>query len=298
MPLKIILTLLTAVLAVTSAAPALVPTIDISSVPPGTRLSKSVVDINENENEGFNDENSKIIVYPGGGGGGYPYPPFYPGGGRPPIIIIITPYGSRGPTGGGVLLRRPRKRSDDDAEDEDSNLLIDPTLGSASGSPSGRPFPKRGYVDEASKVLYYRPCVGYYPPPTFYPAPGKHSEDIDEDAKISLTQPGAGPRPRYPPWTYSPGNPLGWHQPSQKPGTLEVRSGKKKDKSGKKKGHPKRDKAEFKSGKTKAKAEAENEAVDWEDDDDFADENDDVKYTSIYLPSPYWDPHRPHILSK
>ncbi|KAF9332532.1 hypothetical protein BGZ91_011656 [Linnemannia elongata] len=251
MQLQTILTVLAAVLAIVSAAPAPIPAVDITAVPPGTRLSKSVVDINESENEELNDENSKIIVfpagggpptiiiqpspqgpillrhplkrsdvdgaendhfkmiiypsgggggypsppyypggsrpprsdvddaendhskmiiYPSGGGGGYPGPPYYPGGSRPPVIIIISPYGSRGPGGGGggILLKRPRKRSDEDSEVEVSNVLILSTLGSTSVFPSGRPFPKRDDDDEASKVVYYKPGVGYYPPPTLY----------------------------------------------------------------------------------------------------------------------------------
>ncbi|KAG0077270.1 hypothetical protein BGZ90_007462 [Linnemannia elongata] len=255
MQLQTILTVLAAVLAIVSAAPAPIPAVDITAVPPGTRLSKSVVDINESENEELNDENSKIIVfpagggpptiiiqpspqgpillrhplkrsdvdgaendhfkmiiYPSGGGGGYPSPPYYPGGSRPPVIIIISPYGSRGPGGGGggILLKRPRKRSDvDDAENDHSKMIIYPsgggggypgppyypggsrppviiiispygsrvevsnvlilsTLGSTSVFPSGRPFPKRDDDDEASKVVYYKPGVGYYPPPTLY----------------------------------------------------------------------------------------------------------------------------------
>ncbi|KAF9296184.1 hypothetical protein BGZ88_000477 [Linnemannia elongata] len=211
MQLQTILTVLAAVFAIVSAAPAPVPAVEIAAVPPGARLSKSVVGINESENEELNDENSKIIVfpagggpptiiiqpspqgpilfrhplkrsdvdgaendhskmiiYPSGGGGGYPGPPYYPGGSRPPVIIIFSPYGSRGPGSGGILLKRPRKRSDEDSEVEISNVLILSTLGSTSVFPSGRPFPKRDDDDEASKVVYYKPGVGYYPPPTLY----------------------------------------------------------------------------------------------------------------------------------
>ncbi|KAF9550546.1 hypothetical protein EC957_000220 [Mortierella hygrophila] len=263
MQLKIILIVLAAVLAIASAAPASGQAADISTVLPGGCLSKSVVDINENENEDLNDENSKIIVYPGRG--------------RPPTVIVRpSPYGP-------ILLKRPHKRSDvDDAENDDSKIILYPG-GSGGGylpppynSGRGRPpiiiiidpYGRRGPGDGGGVLLK---------------RPRKRSKGIDEDSKISFIQPRAGPRPRYP-----SGYPLGQHKPSRKPGTLEARPGMKKDKSGKTKTHhyshphPKR---------------GENEEVDWKDDDDFADQNDDVKYSLIYPPSPYWDSRRPHIMS-
>ncbi|KAF9146528.1 hypothetical protein BG015_011574 [Linnemannia schmuckeri] len=264
MQLKTILTALVAVLVVVFAA----PTADISAVLPGPRLSKAVVDINDNLNEELNDTTSKIIVYPDGGGGRS-----YPVGGRPPTIIIIGPY-PHGP----VLLKRPRKRSGD-ADDEKSNILVVSNLSYPSGYPSGRPFPKRD-ADEASKATYYKPGVGYYPPSTYYPTPRKRSNDADEASKILIIS-GAGPRPHYPPVTF-PGYPPSIYQQGYRFEGLSP--------------FGKRASVEAKSSKEKAKAEVENE-VDWEDDYDGEEENEDVKYSLIYPPSPYWDPRRPHIMN-
>ncbi|KAG9064330.1 hypothetical protein KI688_003518 [Linnemannia hyalina] len=234
MQLKTILTVLAAVLAVASAAPAPVQAADISAILPGARLSKFVVDINENENEDLNDENSKIIVYPGGG--------------RPPTVIVRpSPYGP-------ILLKRSHKRSDvDDAENDDPKVILYP-----GGGGGGYPRPPYNPGGVRPPIIIIIDPYGRRGPGggggLLLKRPRKRSKAIDEDSKISFIQPGAGPRPRYP-----PGYPLGQHKPSQKPGTLDARSGMKKDKS---------------------------------------DENDDVKYSLIYPPSPYWDPRRPHIMSK
>ncbi|KAF8942402.1 hypothetical protein BGZ47_006539 [Haplosporangium gracile] len=136
MQLKTILTVLTAVLVVVSAAPAA----DISAVPPGSRLSKAIVDINDDLNDDLNDATSKIIVYPDDGGGRP-----YPGGGRTPTIIIIKPY-SHGP----VLLKRPRERSND--ANEASKILIIPGAGPRPRYPPGT-YP--GYPPSIYQQVYW-----------------------------------------------------------------------------------------------------------------------------------------------
>ncbi|KAF9144335.1 hypothetical protein BGX30_013169 [Mortierella sp. GBA39] len=253
MQLKTIPAVLAAVLAVASAAPAPIQAAEISAVLPGARLSKFVVNIIEHENEDLNDEKSKIIA---------------------------LPFRSHPPQTPLKALRRH-------AENDDSKIILYPGGG-------GGGYPRPPYNSGGGRpptIIIIDPYDRRSPGGdggVLLKRPRKRSKDIDEDSKTSFIQPGAGPRPRYPP-DYPPDYPLGQHKPSKKPGTLEARSGMKKDKSGKTKvhhhshSHPKRD---------------ENEAVDWEDDDDFADENDDVKYSLIYTPSPYWDPRRPHIMSK
>ncbi|KAG0321118.1 hypothetical protein BGZ97_012109 [Linnemannia gamsii] len=179
----------------------------------------------DTNNEDLNDATSKIIVVPGGG---YPHPrsPIYPGG-RDPTIIIIQPYGPYGPYGS-TLARRPGKRADEDNMAAKILPIPNPDYLTSSAIGRIRPFPKS-------------------------------VEDVDEDSKILLINPGAGPLSRYPPIVY-PGYPIDGRKPPY-----------------------------LKRADIDAVADA--DAVEDEN------ENEDVNYSKIFPPSPYWDPRRPHIMS-
>ncbi|KAG0321119.1 hypothetical protein BGZ97_012110 [Linnemannia gamsii] len=146
MQLKTILAALAAVIVVAAA--------------PTPAADTNAIDIH---NEDLNDTN-KII--------------YFPGGGRPPTVITVKPYGPFGP----ILVERPGKRADD--ENEDSKIIWVPGGGRPPKvivvkpyGPHGPVYLKRDDVNESSKAtMYYKPGVGYYPAPTFYPFPRKRND--------------------------------------------------------------------------------------------------------------------------